>query len=128
MAGLIHNCDKSAYRDEVQFISEWCSINNLTFDTSKTKDLIINFRKHKEEPPPLHIREDKVERVNSFKILGTRISQDLTWCFITTSQVKKAQRRLYFLRTLRKANLSKQLLVSFYRCSVDGILTYCIMV
>ncbi len=59
-----------------------------------------------------------VERVTTFKFLGTHISQDL---------VKKAQQRLYFLRKLRKTNLSQQLLVSFYHCSVGSILSHGIL-
>lgn len=33
--------------------------------------------------------------------------------------VKKAQQRLYFLRSLRKINISQQHLVSFYCCTVE---------
>ncbi|KAF7652731.1 hypothetical protein LDENG_00093340, partial [Lucifuga dentata] len=44
--GLISGGDESAYRQEVQKLSEWCSVNNLTLNTTKTKELIIDFRKH----------------------------------------------------------------------------------
>lgn len=64
----------------------------------------------------------KVERVPSFIFLGTHISQDLTWPINTTSLVKKAQKQLYSVTTLRKTNLSKQLLVSPYHCSIESIL------
>lgn len=37
-------------------LSGWCSINNLSLNTSKLKELIISFRKQKAEPAPLHIR------------------------------------------------------------------------
>ena len=42
--------------------------------------------------------------------------------------LKKAQQRLYFLRVLRGNNITQRLLVSFYRCSIESILTYCICV
>ena len=45
----------------------------------------------------------------------------------TTAIVKKAQQRLYFLHTLRKVNLSQQHLRSFYRCSIESVLTYGIL-
>lgn len=67
-----------------------------------------------------------MERVFSFKFLGTHITEDFTWTTNTTALVKKAQQRLYFLRTLKKTNLSGELLVSFYHCSVESVLTYCI--
>ncbi len=41
---------------------------------------------------------------------------------------KKARQRLHFLRILRKNNLNGKLLVNFYRCSIESVLTYCITV
>lgn len=68
--GLIHN----GHRDEVRRLLEWFSINNLALNTSQTKELIISFRKQKEEPAPPYIRGDSVERVANFKFLGTHLS------------------------------------------------------
>src|SRR4029434_9997347 len=42
--------------------------------------------------------------------------------------VKKAHQRLFFLRRLKKANLSPQILVNSYRCTIESILTNCISV
>lgn len=69
-----------------------------------------------------------MERVSTFKFLGTHISENLTWKHNTNCLIKKAQQRLYFLRVLMKVNLSQQLLISFYRCSVESVLTYNILV
>ena len=76
---------------------------------------------------PLHINGETVERVSSFKFLGIHIPENLSWAINTTAIVKKAQQRLYFLRTLRKVNLSQQHLRSFYRCSIESVLTYGIL-
>ncbi|KAK3514944.1 hypothetical protein QTP86_020859, partial [Hemibagrus guttatus] len=46
----------------------------------------------------------------------------------TSELLKKAQQRLHFLRVLRKNNITQRLLVSFYRCSIESLLTYCICV
>lgn len=46
----------------------------------------------------------------------------------TTALVKKAQQRLYFLSILKKNNMEEKLLLSFYRCSIESVLTYCISV
>ncbi len=66
--------------------------------------------------------------MSSFKFLGIHVSEDLKWTVNTAALVKRAQQRLYFLRTLRKAHLSARLLKSFYHCTVESILTYCITV
>ena len=52
------------------------------------------------------------------QILGhtQKKKKKLSWATNTTAIVKKAQQWLYFLRTLRKANLSQNLR-SFYRCA-----------
>ena len=67
-------------------------------------------------------------RVTDFRCLGVHISEDLTWGTNTAELVKKAQQRLYFLRVLKRHNIPQKLLVSFYRCSVESALTYCLCV
>ncbi len=42
--------------------------------------------------------------------------------------IKQAQQRLYFLRKLREAHLSPHMLLNFYRCTIESILTNCITV
>ncbi|KAF7664535.1 hypothetical protein LDENG_00172280, partial [Lucifuga dentata] len=113
--------DESAYRDEVRRLTAWCSENNLALNTSKTKELIIDFRENKVDHDPLHIN-------GNFKFLGIHISQDLTWTTNCSNLVKKAHQRLFFLRTLRKNHLSSDILVNFYCCTIESILTSCITV
>ncbi|KAF7658000.1 hypothetical protein LDENG_00019320, partial [Lucifuga dentata] len=86
----------SAYRDEVQRLVRWCSVNNLTLNMKKTKELIIDFRKCCTDPL-LFINGDRVERVESFKFLGIHISVNLTWSVNTLAAVKKAQQHMHFL-------------------------------
>lgn len=66
--------------------------------------------------------------MSSFKFLGTHISENLSWSTNTMALVKMAQKRLYFLRVLRKANLSQQHLLSFYRCSTESLVTHDMLV
>lgn len=103
-------------------------MNNLALNTTKTKELIFDFRKNSADPAPLSINGEDVERVGSFKFLGTLISADLSWAANTTAVIRKGQRRLHFLRMLRKNSLEEQLMVTFYRSAVESLLTYCITV
>ncbi|KAL0149225.1 hypothetical protein M9458_055459, partial [Cirrhinus mrigala] len=103
--------------------------NNLLLNTTKTKELIVDFRKERRgSHEPIHISGMAVEPVSSFKFLGTHISEDLSWTTKTSSLVKKAHQRLFFLRTLKKNQLSSAVLVNFYRCTVESILTNCVTV
>ncbi|XP_076748086.1 uncharacterized protein LOC143421853 [Maylandia zebra] len=76
---LITNDDDTAYRDEIQRLSDWCNYNNLTLNTKKTKEVVMDFCRTRTDPPPLSMKGDYVERVSSFKFLGTHISEDRSW-------------------------------------------------
>ncbi|KAK3516317.1 hypothetical protein QTP70_009371 [Hemibagrus guttatus] len=69
-----------------------------------------------------------VKRVSSFRFLGTHISEDLSWTINTSSLVKKAHQHLFYLNTLKKNYLSSTILVNFYHCTIESILTNCITV
>ncbi len=43
--GLISNNDETAYLHEVERLTSWCQDNCLSLNVSKTKRLIVNFRK-----------------------------------------------------------------------------------
>ncbi|KAI3376634.1 hypothetical protein L3Q82_017069, partial [Scortum barcoo] len=67
--GLITGDDLrfAAYREEVRALTSWCQDNNLQLNISKTKELIVDFRRRqREEHAPLSINGTTVERVSSF--------------------------------------------------------------
>ena len=45
--GLIKNSDESAYHQEKDCLMSWCGRNNLDLNTSKTKEMIMDFRRKK---------------------------------------------------------------------------------
>ncbi len=110
------------YRQEVKELAVWCSLNNLELNTIKTVKMIVDFRRNPPALPPLTIMNSTVTAVESFRILGTTISQDLKWDNHIESIVKKAQQRLYFLHQLRKFNLPQELLIQFYSAILESIL------
>ena len=120
--GLITNNNESAYREETQHLTKWCSGNNLDLNTSKTKELIVDFWKSKRtELSALYMHREEVERVESFKLLGVHISADLTRAL--TSLIRWG--RPNFLRKLKLAHLPQHLLTNFYRWMIENLLAYC---
>ncbi len=79
LIGLIQDGDESAYRQEVKELAVWCSLNNLELNTLKTVEMIVDFRRNPPALPPLTIMNSTVTAVESFRFLGTTISQDLKW-------------------------------------------------
>ncbi len=127
--GLISKDDETAYLDEVERLTSWCQDNCLSLNVSKTKELIVDFRKSQQRPyTPLMISGTPVERVSSFKYLGVNISEDLTWTTHIQTQVKKARQRLYHLQQLRTFRISPAILKTFYSGAIESVLTQCISV
>ncbi len=127
--GLINNNDEAACLDEVERLTSWCQDNCLSLNVSKTKELIVDFRKRQQRPyTPLMISGTLVERVSSFKYLGVNISEDLTWTTHIQTQVKKARHRRYHLRQLRKFRVSPAILKTLYSGAIEIVLTQCISV
>ncbi|KAL0167324.1 hypothetical protein M9458_039168, partial [Cirrhinus mrigala] len=104
LIGLIQDGEESAYRQEVEQLAVWCSLNNLELNTLK------------------HVMDSNVAAVETFKFLGSIISRDLKWDTHIDSIAKKAQQRLYFLRQLRKFNLPQELLKQFYTAVIESVL------
>ncbi|KAI3363725.1 hypothetical protein L3Q82_001339 [Scortum barcoo] len=79
IVGLISDNDETHYREEIQHLTQWCSNNNLVLNTSKTKEVIVDYRRSRRtEHAPLLIHGEAVERVNNIKFLGIHITSDLT--------------------------------------------------
>lgn len=54
----------------------WCTENNLALNIKKTNEIIIDFRKKQDVHTTLHFNREMVERVSSFKFLGTHLMYD----------------------------------------------------
>ncbi|KAI4878318.1 hypothetical protein NFI96_009003 [Prochilodus magdalenae] len=122
VVGCITNSDESGYRQEIEHLEGWCRKNNLCINVKKTKEMIVDFRRGRHAHLPLHVGGSAVEVVSSYRYLGVHLSNNLTWSNNTSSLVRKAHQRLYFLRRLRRAGLGSSVLTSFYRCVVESVL------
>ncbi len=129
VVGLISNNDETHYREEVAQLAEWCGANNLSLNVEKTKEVVLDFRRRNStDHHPLTIDSSTVERVSSTKFLGVHITEDLTWTTNTMSLSKKVQQCLHFLRRLKRASLPPPILTTFYRGTIESVLTSCITV
>ncbi|KAI4899536.1 hypothetical protein NFI96_002056 [Prochilodus magdalenae] len=107
---------------EVEHLEGWCRKKNFCIKVKKSKEMIVDFRRSRHTHLPLHVGGSAVEVVSSYRYLGVHLSNNLTWSNKTSSLVRKAHQRLYFLRRLRRAGLGSSVLASFYRCVVESVL------
>ncbi|KAK3533984.1 hypothetical protein QTP70_035007, partial [Hemibagrus guttatus] len=121
--GLISDGDKSAYRDEMDRLVSWCSMNKLELNSLKTVEIIVDFRKDPAPLSPVILCDSPVTSVESFRFLGTTITKELKREQNIRSLTKKAQQRTYFLRQLKKFLLPVKMLVNFYTAIIESILT-----
>ncbi len=126
--GLISNNDETAYLDEVERLTSWCRDNCLSLNVSKTKELIVDFRKRQQRSyAPLMISGTPVERVSSFKYLSVNISEDLTWTAHIQTQVKKTRQRLPSATAEEIQGLTSNP-ENFLFGAIESVLTQCISV
>ncbi len=81
---LISNNDETFYREEIHHLDRWCSANNLVSNSSKTKEVVVDFRRSgRTAHASLLIQGVEVERVENIRFLDIHISADFTWALYT---------------------------------------------
>jgi hypothetical protein len=101
----------------VKRISKFCSEQRMVLNGKKTKEMIFDFRIKKTVFRSIKLYDSDLERVPSYKLLGIWLEDNLKWTKNTEYIVKKARKRLYLLKVLKKYGAPSQDLLQFY-CSV----------
>ena len=85
--------------------SRFAAERGMRLNTEKCREMVINFLQY--QLAPLQLVGSVIEWVSSYnKILGVRISNDLTWnVHIDYHVFKKANKRLYALALLKKSKV-----------------------
>ncbi|XP_069778904.1 uncharacterized protein [Narcine bancroftii] len=110
-------------KETVGRLKKWCENNQLCLNVEKSKEMIVDFRKIKDNHSPLHNNGSVVE-ITQF--LGVHIKYDpILKPHLLISQEDEAA--LDFLRRLRRARQLAPIL-TFYRNIIEIILSGCISV
>ena len=76
-------------------------------------------------PPPLIVINDgTVERVTSFKLLGLTIANNLSWEEHIMSVCNKANKRLHYLKLLKRCSASVDDLLQYYKSVIRPTIEY----
>ena len=95
------NTQSAVLQQSANEVKDWCDRNKMIINGKKTKEMVINFLKTDINITELEINGEKIEQVQSSKLLGVTISNDLTWGEHVKNITAKATQRLFFLRILK---------------------------
>jgi len=95
----------------------------MMINAKKTREMLIG-RALKVSMPPVVLNNEMIQRVDTFKLLGVHISNDLKWGQHVNIISSKAASRLYFLKQLKRAGAGTGDLLCFYNTIVRPVLEY----
>jgi len=107
--------------DEIQ---TWTRTNKFTIHPKKCKELRISFLRKPAEENNVIIDGIEIKPVNTVKILGVTLQNDLKWNSHVQEVVSKAAKRLYFLTQLKRASVDAADLIRFYTACIRSVLMY----
>ena len=113
----------------VSDIHKFSMDHNMRLNPIKCKEMLINFMLHPNFTlKPLVVGNNCIERISTYKILGVFIDSDLRWNSHVDYVYKKACKRLYSLRILRRAGVDQASILKVYTSSVISLLEYAVPV
>ena len=115
----------SRIQESANIVDQWTRDNDMRINTSKTYELLIDFRNSSNLAIP-HITLDGslIKRTESVKILGVSVSANLTWNVHVDYIISKASRRVYMLYQLTRAGINQSDLLRIYTSVIRPVLEY----
>ena len=111
-------------RDLVRF-SNWDKVWKVTFNGSKSKDIIFS-NKMLNNSPPIIFDDVVIERVNCHRHLGLYLTSNLDWGEQVHQICLRANRKLAVLRSVKL--LRRQTLDLLYKLTVRSVIDYALPV
>ena len=110
-------------QEQLENLVEYCNINEMRINDSKSKVMIFNTRRIYDERPRLALDGgDHLEVVETCKLLGVILRSDLKWWDNTDYICKKGYARLWMLRRLRILGANQGEMLDVYYKQVRYIL------
>ncbi|KAI3352929.1 hypothetical protein L3Q82_019492 [Scortum barcoo] len=75
IVGCVSEGNDCEYRKVIMDFVDWCELNHLQVNASKTKEMVIDFsRKPSSEIAPMNIQGLDIERARTYKYLGVPLT------------------------------------------------------
>lgn len=121
---VIAKNQSSNAQEMITEVENWSTVNKLELNLKKCKELRISFSRTPSSHDNVTINGSTIEVVGSINVLGVTLQNNLKWNSHVSNIVKKASKRLFFLIQLKRAGVSTDELVKFYRACVQPVLLY----
>ena len=110
-------------------IHNFAIAHNMRLNPTKCKEMHINFLRNSNcLINPIIIGGNVIKRAYTYKILGVIMDNDLKWNSHVDYIIKKACKKLYSLRVLRRARVSQPNILRIYLSTVRPVLEYAVPV
>ena len=113
-----HNLKSQKWLEEIE---KWTTNQKMIINSKKTKAMIFNFS-DSQFMTRLTLKGEKIDIIDSTKLLGTIVSDNLKWDLNTKDLVKRANQRMEILRKVAGFCDSQQDLKEIYILFVRSIL------
>ena len=125
--GCVSDGNGKEYREVISDFVGWCETNALQINDSKTKEMIVDFRRKSPPATLVSIQGKDIETVESYKYLGVHLNDKLDRTTNTNVLYKRGQSNLHLLRRLRSLGVCRTLLRTFYDFVVASAFFYTVV-
>ena len=112
-------------------LSDWCKVNGMAINTSKTKLMLITTHQRRavldSDELLLALNNENLNTINKDKILGVTIDNNLAWSSHINQICKKISSNLWLLSRI-KQYLSVEHRTQFYKTYIQPHIDYCNLV
>ena len=84
-------------QSQLEMINKWTKEKKMKLNVKKTKNMLFNFSKKHQFSTNLTLMNEEIEMVKETRLLGTIITDQITWNRITEELTKKAYKRMQLL-------------------------------
>ena len=109
-------------QNQLEQIYQWTENKKMKLNVKKTKTMLLNFSKKNQFTTKLNIMNTDIEMVKETVLLGTVITDQLSWDRNTEELTKKGYRRMQLLNAAAAFTRNKQDLKNIYLTFVRSII------
>jgi len=117
------SCGKSQVYFQISKV-EHALDNDMKINSDKSKFKLFNPTKTFDFIPDCEINGKKIDTNEEIKILGLTLQNDLKWKSNTNNMTRKAYKRLWIIKRLKKAGANKEDLIDVYTKQVRSVLEF----